>query len=101
MGWLKKVTKQVKRAVKNVKKKGVKAFTVGQITGTDRAKLLARREEAAAAAEPGPDIAEADKAVVEMPTMNMEEIQEYRRRKLLEAQARGGRRSTIMSDESY
>ena len=93
--------KKIKRGFKNVKKKGLKAFSLGQITGTDREREKARQKEAEAAAEKGPEIAEADKAVTEMPTMNMEEIQEYRRRKLLEAQARGGRRSTIMSDETY
>lgn len=93
--------KKIKRGIKNIRKKGFKAITAGQIMGTDRARKIARREEAAALAEKGPDIAEADKAVTEMPTMNMDEIEEYKRRKMLEAQARGGRRSTIMSDETY
>lgn len=82
------------KAIKNVKKKGLGAFSIGQITGQDRAKLLAKRAEAEALADPGPG---GDTTPTEMPTMDMDAVQEYKRRKLLEAQARGGRQSTMLS----
>jgi len=84
------------RAVKNIKKKGLKAFTLGQITGQDRAKELAGQAEADALADPGP---QGDKAPTEMPTMDMDAVQDYKRRKLLEAQARGGRQSTMLTNK--
>lgn len=86
--------KAVKRSLKNIEKKGLGAFSIGQITGQDRAKLLAKRAEANALADPGPG---GDTTPTEMPTMDMDAVQEYKRRKLLEAQARGGRQSTMLS----
>lgn len=88
------------KARRNINKKGFRAFTLGQLSGKDRAREMARRAEADAAAEDIP-VSEENLKPVEIPTMNMAEIQDYRRKRLLAAQARGGRRSTIMSDKDY
>lgn len=85
-----------------VSKEGLKKqLTMGRITGSDRAKELERRKTAAMEAEGGVKIPEADQKPTELPTMDMAEVQEAKRRKLLEFMSRSGRRSTILSDKSY
>lgn len=85
-----------KKLFKRVKKKGFKALTFAEFHGQEDARRKGR-EEREAIAEDKP----VTPPVVEMPTMNMEEIQNYRKQELLKAQARGGRRSTILSDKTY
>lgn len=91
----------VGRIRRNINKRGFKAFTMGQLSGTDRAREIERRKTEAALAAGGPKIDDADKAVTELPTMDMAEVQEAKRRKLLEFMSRSGRRSTILSDKGY
>jgi len=93
------------KAMDNVRKKGLGALTMGQITGTDRAKLLANREvaaaEAATAANPDdPAGVGADLDPIAMANADDIEIRKARRKAMIAAQRRGGRQSTMISDKS-
>ena len=118
MGWLKKAVKSVKavakltpggvaaglisRAAGNISDKGMGALTLGQITGSDRAKLLAERADAAAAAAGDPALQAAkDEAAkqVDMPTIDSAAVEAARKKAALLAAARGGRASTMLSDK--
>jgi hypothetical protein len=120
MGWLKKAVKAVKGAAKtavggrtkigrqvfkaadNIAKKGMGALTLGQITGSDRAKLLAGREDAAAAAAGDPalnDIKDEAAKQLDMPTIDSAAVEAARKKAAMLAAARGGRASTMLSDK--
>lgn len=118
MGLLSKAVKKVKKAVKtvsrfvpgvtmtakaleNVSKKGMGALTLGQITGSDRAKLLENRADAAAAAagDPALDAMKAEAAKqLDMPTIDSAAVEAARKKAAMLAAARGGRASTMFSD---
>jgi len=117
MGWLKKAVKTVKKAVKtgarfipgatltakalgNVAKKGRGALTLGQITGSDRAKQKAAdAEEAATTGDPALDAIKAEAAKqLDMPTIDSAAVEAARKKAAMLAAARGGRASTMFSD---
>lgn len=90
------------KAMANVQKKGFGALSLGQITGADRAKLLANREVAAAEAGNPDDPANVGEDAKPLAMPDEDEIRRNKRRQLLLAQAqRGGRQSTMLSDKSY
>ena len=122
MGWLKKAVKAVKGAAKtavggrtkigqqafkaadNIAKKGMGALTLGQITGSDRAKLQERRAEDAAAAQGDPalDAMKEDAAKqLDMPTIDSAGVEAARKKAAMLAAARGGRAATMLSDKGY
>lgn len=86
---------------RNINKKGFKAVTMGQLSGTDRAREMERRKTEALEAQGGVKIPDQDKSAAELPTMDMAEVQEAKRRKMLEFMSRSGRRSTILKDKDY
>lgn len=92
-------------AMDNLQKKGLKAFGLGQMLGGDRAKLLANREVAAAEAAAGanpddPAGVGADMDPLAMANSDDISIRKARRKSMIEAQKRGGRQSTMLSDKS-
>lgn len=70
--------------------------------GIDKAKRKAKKAIKAAKADPGPVAEDSpDLKAGTMPTYNAAEVEAARKKALLRASMRGGRRSTILSDTSY